>query len=99
MTVHQKTALRVAGILFGAWLLLALVIADFPPPPGFLVLALILLASALVVSLRVPVYLCWRAAGADGRIRRVLRDGLLGGGAIAWLSLLSPREPSNQTGL
>jgi hypothetical protein len=97
MTVHQRTALRVAGILFGIWLLLA--IADFPPPPGFAIVLLVLLACALLVYLRVPVYLRWQAEGANGRILRVARDGLLGGGAIALLSLLSPGEPSVQPGL
>ena len=99
MTVHQKTALRAAGIFFGTWLLLALAIADFPPPPGFVIVLLILLACALLVYLRVPVYLRWRAEGAKGRTLRVARDGLLGGGAIALLSLFSPGEPSIQPGL
>ena len=99
MTVHQKTALRVAGIFFGTCLLLALAIADFPPPPGFVIVLLVLLACAVLVYLRVPVYLRWRAEGARGRILRVARDGLLGGGAIALLSLLSPGEPSVQPGL
>jgi len=96
MTVHQTTALRTAGIFFGAWLLLALAIADLPPPPGFVIVVLILLACALLVSLRVPVYLRWRAEGTHGRLLRVARDGCLGGGAIALLSLLSPGEPSIQ---
>jgi hypothetical protein len=99
MTAHQKTARRVAGIFFGTWLLLALAIADFPPPPGFVILALVLLACALLVYLRVPVYLRWRAEGARERMMRVARDGLLGGGAIALLSLLSPGEPSIQPAL
>jgi len=99
MKAHQKTALRVAGIFLGIWLLLLLAIADFPPPPGFLVLVLILLACALLVYLRVPVYLRWRAEGAKGRVLRVARDGFLGGGAVALLSLLSPGEPSIQPGL
>ena len=99
MTVHQKTALRAAGIFFGTWLLLALAIADFPPPPGFVIVVLILLACAVLVYLRVPVYLRWRAEGAKGRTLRVARDGFLGGGAIALLSLLSPGEPSIQPGL
>ena len=60
MTVHEKTARPVALIFFGTWLLLALAIADFPPPPGFVILALILLACALLVYLRVPVYLRWQ---------------------------------------
>jgi hypothetical protein len=98
MKARQKTALRVAGVFFGIWLLLALAIADFPPPPGFLVLVLILLACTLLVYLRVPVYLRWRAQGARWRILRVARDGLLGG-AIALLSLLSPGGPSIQPGL
>jgi hypothetical protein len=96
MIVQQRIAFRVATIFFAGWLLLALAIADLPPPPGFVVLALILLACALLVYLRIPVYLRWRAAGAKGRLARVARDGLLGGGAIAVLSLLSPGEPSIQ---
>jgi len=46
MTVHQGIALRTAGVFFGTWLLLALAlaIADFPPPPGFVIMLLILLA-------------------------------------------------------
>jgi len=99
MTAHQKTARRVAGIFFAAWLLLALAIADFPPPPGFVILVMVLLACALLVYRRVPVYLRWRAEGAKGRLFRVARDGLLGGGAIALLSLLSPGEPSIQPAL
>jgi len=99
MTVHQKTALRAAGIFFGTWLLLALAIADFPPPPGFAVLLLVLLACALLVYRRVPVYLRWRAEGAKGRTLRVAWDGLLGGGEIAVLSLFSPGEPSIQPAL
>ena len=99
MTVDQGIALRTAGIFFGTWLLLALAIADFPPPSGFLILVLILLACALLIRLRVPVYLRWHAAGASRRILRVVRDGLLGGGAVAVLSLLSPGEPSIQPGL
>ena len=99
MTVHQKTALRVAVIFFCTWLLLALAIADFPPPRGFVLIVLMLLACALTVYLRVPVYLRWQAGSAKGRLPRVVRDGLLGGGAVAVLLLLSPGEPSIQPGL
>ena len=96
MTVQQKIGLRTAEIFLGTWLLLALAIADLPPPPGFVILVLILLSCAILVYLRVPVYLRWQAEGAKGRILRVARDGFLGGGAIALLSLLSPGEPSIQ---
>ena len=96
MTVQQKIGLRTAEIFLGTWLLLALAIADLPPPPGFVILVLILLACAILVYLRVPVYLRWQAEGAKGHILRVARDGFLGGGAIALLSLLSPGEPSIQ---
>ena len=99
MTVHQKTAFRAAAIFFGIWLLLALAIAGVPPPPGFVIVLLILLACALLVYLRVPVYLRWQVDGLNGSALRVARDGLLGGGAIAVLSLLSPGEPSIQPGL
>jgi len=39
-----------------------------PPPPGFPILILVLLACALLVYLRVPFYLRWQAEGATGRI-------------------------------
>jgi hypothetical protein len=84
MMVHKRTASRTAGVFFGTWLLLALAIADFPPPRGFVIVLLVLLGCALLVYLRVPVYLHWRAEGAKGRSLRVARDGLLGG-AIALL--------------
>jgi hypothetical protein len=96
MTVHQSIAFRTAGVFFRSWLLLALAIADFPPPPGFVIVLLILLACALLVYLRVPVYPRWQAESATGRTLRVARDGLLGGGTIALLSLFSPGEPSIQ---
>ena len=96
MTVHQSIALRTAGVFFGTWLPLALAIADFPPPLGCVIVLLVLLACALLVYLRVPAYLRWRAEGARWRALRVVRDGLLGGGAIALLSLLSPGEPGIQ---
>jgi hypothetical protein len=44
MAVHQKRALRAAGVFFGTWLLLALASADFLPPPGFVIVLLILFA-------------------------------------------------------
>jgi hypothetical protein len=99
MTVHQSIAFRTAGVFFGTWLLLALAIADFPPPPGFVIVLVILLACALLVYRRVPVYLRWRGEGVNGRTLRVARDGFLGGGSIALLSLFSPGEPSIQSEL
>ena len=67
-------------------------------PAPFVIVVLILLACALLVYLRVPVYLRWQAEEAKGRIRRAARDGFLGGGAVALLSLLSPGEPGIQPG-
>lgn len=99
MTADQGIALRTARIFFGTWLLLALALADLPPPRGFVFVVLVLLACALAVYLRVPVYLRWQAQGTKRRIRWVARDGLLGGGANAMLSLLSPGEASIQPGL
>jgi hypothetical protein len=96
MTFHRKIALRAAWLFFGTWLLIALGAADFPPPRGFAFVVLILLACAFLIYLRVPVYLRWQAEGAKGRILRVARDGFIGGGIIALLSLLSPGEPTIQ---
>ena len=94
MAVHQKRALRAAGVFFGTWLLLALASADFLPPPGFVIVLLILFACVVLVRLHVPLYLRWEAESPRGRTLKVARDGLLGGGAIALLSLFSPGEPS-----
>ena len=99
MTIDQNIALRTAGIFFGTWLLLALALADLPPPRGFVFVVLLLLAFGLAVYPRVPVYLRWQAQGNQKRVRWVVRDGFLGGGAIAMLSLLGPGEPSFQPGL
>jgi hypothetical protein len=77
-------------------MLLALAAADFPPPRGFVFVVLILLACALLIYLRVPVNLRWQAEGAKGRILRVARDGFIGGGIIAGLSLLNRGEPTIQ---
>ena len=99
MTCDQGIARLAAGVFFGAWLLLALVIADFPPPPSFVFAVLILLACAVAIYLRLPTYLHWQATGTTGRMLRVARDGLLGGGAIATMSMLSRGEPSIRPGL
>lgn len=94
MTSDQGIARQTAGLFFGAWVLLALAISDRPPPPGFMFAVLILLAGAVAIYLRLPTYLHWQAAGATGRTLRVARDGLLCGGALAMVSMLSRGEPS-----
>ena len=53
----------------------------------------------MLVYLRVPVYLRWQAESASGRLLRVARDGFIGGGATALLSLLNPGEPTIQSAL
>lgn len=99
MKTDQGVARQTADVFFSVWLLLALAIADFPPPPGFVFVLVILLACAVVIDQRLPTYLRWQATGATGRTSRVAREGFIGGGAIAMISLLSPAEPSIQTGL
>lgn len=99
MTMDQRVARQTAGLFFGAWVLVALAIADFPPPPGFVFALLIMLACAFAIDLRLPTYLRWKAAAANGRTLRVARDGFLGGGAIAMMSMLSSGEPSIRPGL
>src|SRR5512137_2302442 len=78
---------RLAGAFFCAWLAIAFAGGDHPPPPGFLLLAGLLLACALLVRLRVPTYLRWQREQASGRIGRVIRDGAAGG-AAAYLFML-----------
>jgi hypothetical protein len=99
MTSDQGIARQTAGLFFGAWLLLALVIADHPPPLGFVFAVLILLACTAAIYLRLPTYLRWQATRATGRMLRVARDGLLCGVAIATVSMLSRGEPSIRPGL
>jgi hypothetical protein len=99
VTNDKGVARKTARLFFGAWMLLALAIADFPPPPGFVFALLILLACAVAIDLRLPTYLHWQAACATGRTLRVARDGLLGGSAIAMMSMLSRGEPSIRQGL
>ena len=96
MTAHQKTALHAAGILFGTWLLLALAIADFPPPPGFVIVVLILLACALLVYLRVPVYLRWQAEEVNGSTLRWRGTDCSAAALSPCCPCFSPGEPSIQ---
>ncbi len=95
----RHIALRSASIFLGLWLLLALLVADFPPPPGFVFILLILFACALLVYLRVPVYAGWRKEGISGALVKVARDGFVAGMVIALLSLLSPGETGVRPGL
>jgi hypothetical protein len=76
-------------------MVIAVAAADYPPPPGFIVLIVLLLGCAALVYFRVPVYLQWNRSRSRGRVLRVIRDGAVGGAAVALpLILLSPGEPS-----
>jgi hypothetical protein len=91
---------RVAGAFFCVWLAIAFAGSDYPPPPGFPLLAGMLLACALLVRLRVPTYLRWQREQARGRIARVIRDGAAGGAAAYVLLLVfGSGEPGVQHGL
>lgn len=97
--MSEKIAGPISWLFFGIWLLIALAAADFPPPPGFMLLVAILAACSVLVYRRVPAYLGWGARRAKGRLLRVVRDGAIGGGTIALLLMLvSAGEPSVQPG-
>ena len=80
-------------MVFGTTSLLALVGADWPPPPGFLWLEVLLAAASSAVYLRVGSRLAARWAG--GRTPPAALEGLLAGLAGGLLVMVvSPGEPT-----
>jgi hypothetical protein len=94
MAVHQKRALRAAGVFFGTWLLLALASADFLPPPGFVIVLLILFACVVLVRLHVPLYLRGEAESARGRTLKVARCSMTAPSRCCRCSAAASRAPS-----
>jgi hypothetical protein len=88
-----------AGGFLATWLIGALIIADFPPPPGFIVLVVLLIACALLIRFRVPVYLKQRASGKRGVARRAALEGVLGGIAVTAVLSSFAGDPSIETPL
>jgi hypothetical protein len=79
----RKIARISAGIFFLFWVSVLLAGADKPPPPGFLLLALVVAIGAGVVYWRIPIYIDWQRTQRPGRFRRVLLDGWVAGLIVA----------------
>jgi hypothetical protein len=85
----------IAGVFFVFWFGTLFAGADHPPPPGFLLLAVIVALCAGIVYWRVPLYLDWQSARRPRRYLRVLVDGVTAGLSLALLFMLLPGgEPS-----
>ncbi len=69
--------------------------ADFPPPPGFILVIVFDLASSLVIYLRMNSYFNWVNHRTEHRLLKVLLDGISAGVVVGLLLILlsSPMEP------
>lgn len=89
MRFQPSSADLIAAGLFATFMGLALFIADWPPPRGFVWLLPCALAVAVLARVRVPAYAVWAAARRPFRLARVLAEGcvagLLLGVALGWL--------------
>lgn len=91
----RRFAIRVSLAFFCAWLLLQLLAADIPPPRGFLLLILLDLVAASGIYLRIPVYQTWQATRRPRRRWLVMREGAIGGLALALVIMFaSEGEPT-----
>lgn len=91
----RRFARRLALTFFFAWLVALLIGADFPPPPGFMLIVLLDAIAAVGILYRVPHYLQWQAARRPSRLVRVLGDGVVVGVSFALLPMLvGSGEPS-----
>lgn len=95
---QKKIALSIATAFFFGWLGILLAGADFPPPPGFVLIVLIDLLAAIVVYWRVPTYLDWSRTRRTYRLLQALGEGFAAGLLVALVAMLSPSsgEPSVQ---
>lgn len=95
---QKKIALSIAAAFFFGWLGILLAGADFPPPPGFVLIVLIDLLAAIVVYWRVPTYLDWSRTRRTYRLLQALGEGFAAGLLVALVAMLSPSsgEPSVQ---
>ena len=98
---REARGLVIALIFFFGWLGILLAGADFPPPPGFVLIVLIDLLAAIVVYWRVPTYVEWSMTRRPYRLLQALGEGLVAGLLVALVVLLTPwsGEPSVQPGL
>lgn len=77
------------------WLVVLMAGADFPPPAGFALVALLAALASACIYWRVPSYLHWQSARWPRRLPAVLFDGIVIGLVFACVpSFLSDGEPS-----
>lgn len=95
MTDRRWAGLVAVGF-FVFWLLVMLAGADFPPPPGFVVIVGTILLCAVVVYLRVQHYARRQRERRPHRRIMAMGDGILAGLIVAVGFMLSPfgGEPS-----
>lgn len=84
----KKRNFIIAAGFFVFWMLALFLIADFPPPAGFIWLVPLVAFCAFVVYMRVSSYMRWALAGRKGRFFLALLDGLLAGLVLALLIVL-----------
>lgn len=91
--------LRIALGFFWLWFALAYAIADHPPPPGFVLVAVLLIACAWLVCWRAYRYLEWARQRRPHRLLRAALEGLAAGWLIALIGTLrGTGEPSINPG-
>ena len=87
---HRRNTHINSVLFFFVWLAILYGGADHPPPPWFIVVILLDLIAALLIYVRVPVYLDWISTRKKYRVIHVLLDGLAVGLAFALLAILFP---------
>ena len=104
---RRTAALGIGAVFFLFWMAFFYAIADHPVPSGFYQIVILTLGCAVVVGLRVPSYLDWKAARRRGRFFLAVRDGLAAGLVVAGLVVVvnvlgisgSPTAPGAMVGL
>ncbi len=84
----KKHNLIIAAGFFVFWMLALFLIADYPPPPGFIWIIPLVAFCAFVVYLRVNSYKQWSTSRRKGRFFLALLDGLAAGLVLAFLMVL-----------
>lgn len=94
--MRNKGMLAIAVGFFVFWLAVLYAGADHPPPPGFVLLVLLVAVAAVLVYVRTPTYVAWAATRRAGRLWRVLGEGCAVGALFGVAPLLLPGggEPS-----
>lgn len=92
----SKRPIAIAMAFLAIWIAILYAGSDRPPPLGFLWLVSLLIACAVAVYLRVPVYTSWSRSHQPRRILRVVLEGFAAGSVLGVITFLFPftGEPS-----